>query len=103
MPLPIFFAKTQARQHRAHFGFDRISVASAKFVLHSLVPVGHSRIFGAGVVDLRHLVQSAISISCSMARRSSNTDMHSAKTVRPERVRPSCGRYPAEVPLATIR
>ena len=38
----------------------------------------------------------------SMARRSSKTDMHSAKTVRPESVRPSCGRYPAEVPLATI-
>ena len=28
--------------------------------------------------------------------------MHSAKTVRPESVSPSCGRYPAEVPLATV-
>ena len=39
----------------------------------------------------------------SMARRSSNTDMHSAKTVRPESVSPSCGKYPALMPLAMVR
>ena len=43
------------------------------------------------------------SSSCLHGAQSSNTDMHSAKTVRPESVRPSCGRYPAEVPLAMIR
>ena len=32
------------------------------------------------------------SISCSMRRRCANTDMHSAKTVRPESARPSCGK-----------
>src|ERR1700689_1661739 len=37
-----------------------------------------------------------------MACSSVNTDMHSANTLRPESERPSCGRYPAVVPLATI-
>ena len=42
------------------------------------------------------------SISSSMRRRCANTDMHSAKTVRPESARPSWGRYPALIPFARL-
>ena len=88
---PVFLPEAQTVQHRAHLRFDGVAVARVEFASDALVALGHLRVFGgAGSISPIWWVSS--SISCSSRRRSAKTDMHSSKTVRPESVRPSCGR-----------
>ena len=51
LPLPVFFAKAQSLQHASHFGFNRVAIAGAEFMLEAVIAVGHLGIFRAGVVE----------------------------------------------------
>ena len=102
LPLPVFFLKAQTHEYPPDFGFNRVAVAGAEFVLEAVITVGHSGVFRAGGVEFGELVQQRFEFLLPCLRRSSKTDMHSANTVRPESDKPSWGRYPAVVPLAMM-
>ena len=88
---PIGLGKTQAGQHHSGLGFERVAVAVPELSVQGMETLAHPLVLFTRRVefgDLRH----GCSISCSMARRSPKTDMHSPITVRPESVNPSCGR-----------
>ena len=95
--LPIFFAESESAQHSAHLRFDRISIVRAEFAVHAVKALAHLRVLRARGIKLRHLVGQLLELTLS------KTVIASAKTVRPESESPSCGRYPALMPLAATR
>ena len=62
LPLPVFFAKAQPHQDASDFGFNRVAVAGAEFVLQAVIAVGHVGILRAGVVEFGDFVQSGFPV-----------------------------------------
>ena len=90
--LPIALAEAEAGEHGADLRFDGVAVARAELAFRAMEAVGHLRVLGAGGIEFAPCGAASCSCSSSSARRLANTVMHSAKTVRPESERPSCGR-----------
>ncbi len=55
--LPIGMREPEPGQHRSHLRLDGVAVARAKLAVQLMKTVGHLRVFGAGRIELRHLVR----------------------------------------------
>ncbi len=56
LPIPVFFAKSKSLQHAPHFSFNRVTIAGAKFVLQTVIAVGHVGILRAGMIEFGDLM-----------------------------------------------
>ncbi len=97
---PVLFSESQAIEHGPHLRLDRIPVVSTKLAIEPVKTICHTAVFFARGIEIAPFDASVSPIPAPISRRFAKTAMHSAKTLRPESVNPSCGRYPADMPFS---
>ena len=75
----------------SHLRFDRIPVAGTKFMLDALIAFRDLAIFRRRMIEFWHARGQVFHLLFHFSQPG-KTAMHSANTVRPESVSPSCGR-----------
>ncbi len=67
--MPLRVRKAEAGQNRANLRFDGVTVARAEFAVELMKAIGHLRVFGAGRIQLRHLLGEVLHFAFHVVER----------------------------------